>query len=933
MAFVLDPAQEDLLQAEHSEGKMSPEKAAAWEAYLTQKPQLPADAPVITTPPEPPPKAPAVRERLFPEGDPRNDSSWYQRAMERLGRGVTTTDPMGGSVPTIPDETRPPGERVDIAQSTDEGARYGLRHSLETGASLLPMTWPARAAWAGGKIPWLMDALTRAHKSGLLSGGATMVGNVIDPYTKTPVGEAYAWNAVGEGLGGVAEDVLKGTGALLRRPFQETPAGTIQREVIERAGGELTPSMVSEGIAPRTVDRVLKSLPTPGNRIAAVYDATHQKIQDEMKLLQQQHPGGKVTQEVTDIGQAIQTAGDPAMVTPAAKGVRSTVTKVIDDTNAKYVKGYADLDATYRQYPAEWGQSQPLLPTATQVEDLLLHPSMAAPGDIGSHSIFTETLQLTEALRNLPPTLTVDGVIDMARRNEVLLKEAQKHVDDALAKAAAGDRTAWTGYTQSIQQKVLPTLGQNQDLLNKHLAPYMVDRGPAQDTARQVVGAWEASLMTPESAMQKGGPGRMGVLEDPQIMAARAFIDKPRYALFTEAHNDRSQWLKISRVPGPNMGNDIAREAEGVATALDRAMTKTGEYATGGGLAPGHQLEAQRRAIDSAYRKDAEVLNAPLMMELRDKNLDDIINTFVQPGRVNDMKTLRATLGDNTMDNGAQMWLSKKIDEHTPPSTRTRLPTDPPLGPATGPGQLNNAGLLADLDTINAETAKVLFPHGNLSGIRNRLRQGVDMEAAIKEIKAEMPDLTVVQQLKTRINDPQLWEAVQSDALAPYLRGDVDGLKGATLLAGLEKMGKVRELVFAPGHLKDLQHLGQTMRALDEGKARTFHPLMRHTAAGLLVLGGGYFAGMGTDAPIAYLVGTQILTRGLANQKFVKLLTRGLSTNASRHNWGEVVGGLLGTLHSQGLSNEVVPMTPSGPAPRPQAPPGAEAAADETEGI
>lgn len=930
MAFVLDPAQEDLLQAEFSEGKMPPEKAAAWEAYLTQKPQLPADAPVITTPPEPPPAPeppPKPTPPFFPPGDKRNDSPWYQKMFEQYALGHGLPEEGTSWRPPVLGTTTP-GEAEDARRQYQETQGRTARNVLEWGASLYPMTWPGRVYQAGKWIPRALELAYRGTKSGLLSGGATMAGNVLDPTTYTPPWEAVAWNAGGEALGGVAEDVLKGTGALLRRPFQETPEGTIHREVIERAGGDLTPSMVNEGFVPRTLDKLARGLQTPGNRTNAVYEATHAKVQDEMKLLQRQHPGGKVTQEVTDIAQAIQTAGDPAMVTPAAKGVRRTVTKVIDDTNAKYVKGYADLDATYRQYPAEWGQSQPLLPTATQVEDLLLHPSMAAPGDIGSHSIFTETLQLTEALRNLPPTLTVDGVIDMARRNEVLMKEAQKHVDDALAKAAEGDRTAWTGYTQSIQQKVLPTLGQNQDLLNKHLAPYMVDRGPAQETARSVIGAWEESLKTPESAMQKGGPGRMGVLEDPQIMAARAFLDKPRYALFSEAHNDRSQWLKISRVPGPNMGNDIAREAEGVATALDRAMTKTGTYATGGGLAPGHQLEAQRRAIDSAYRKDAEVLNSPLMMELRDKNLDDIINTFVQPGRVNDMKTLRATLGNQTMDNGAQMWLSKKIDEHTPQSTRTRVPTDTPLGPATGPGQLNNAGLLADLDTINAETAKVLFPHGNLSGIRHRLRQGVDMEAALQEAQAAVPNLTTLQQLKTRINDPQLWSAVQSDALHPYLRGDVDGLKGATLLGALEKMDTAAKVLFDPGHLKDLQHLGQTMRALDEGKARTFHPLIRHTAGGLLILGAGYWGG--TDAPMAYFVGSHVLSRGLANQKFVKTLTRGLSTNASSHNWGEVVGGVLGTLHSQGLSNEVVPITPSGRAPVPQGPP---VYAEETEGM
>ena len=909
--FVMSPEQEDRWQRDLSEGKLTPEETATWEAYLSQKPQLPPEAPTITTRPEPPPAPPKPPALQFPPGDPRNDSPWYQSTLEKyaLGTGLPEEGTAWGP-PVL--GTTTPGEQADARKAYQETLGTGARVAVEGGASLVPLSWPGRVGSAAAKWgPWLWETakelVPRAIKSGLTSGGATMVANVVDPATYTPPLEAVAWNAGGELTGGVAEDVVKGAGAYLRRPWQETsPWGTVHREVIERAGGQVTPAMVTERKFPQLVENVLMHTPA-GGRTENVYTATRGKLQQEMKGLQGQHPGGKVTTEVADLNQQVQAHALHGAVNPTAQEIRGTTARVIKETEAKHVKSYADLDAAYRQQSVNWGGSQPKLPAVTRPEDLLTNPALMTTHQIGPGSIFHQTAQMVEAMRNLPPTVTVDTLIDMQKTVEKLMLEGQQHIDEAL-ELQKTNPAAWTELTTSIQKNVLGALADTNHLLYTHLKDFMVDRGPAQEVAKQVISNWEKSAKVPESAMQKGGPGRVGVLEDPQVMAARSLLEKPRYALLSEAHQDRSQLLKIGGVPGANMGNEIAREANEMAQALDVALEGTGSKLHGGVQAPGGSIEAQRRAANRAYKEDAEVLNSPLMQELADKNLDDIINTFVDTNRANDMKTLRATLGKNrfgqdVMDDGAQMWLTKQIEAFTDSA-----------------GTLDHAGLLKRLDTVKPEAAQALFPGRSLDGVRNRLRQGVDMEAAVKEVRSAAPDYVKLQQMKTRINDPRLWQAVQSDVLAPLLKGDADPLKGAALIEGLEAMGKeVTGVLFTPAHLKSLQHLGHTVRALDEaGTHLAYAPMIRKTAHGLAILGLGAYTG-GTDVPMFYMLGAAGISRALASPKVVQLLTRGLTTNPSKHAWGEVIGSLIGELHSLGLSNELVPVAQGGQLP-PQRP-------------
>lgn len=912
--IVLPPDQEDLLQQEFATGDMPADKAAAYQAYLLQKPQLPLETPTLTARPTPPPPAPAAPKPpalQFPPGDPRNDSPWYQSTLEKYALGTGLPDEGTPWGPPVLGTTAP-GEQADARKEYQETLGTAARLGLEGGASLLPMTWPGRVGSTAAKWgPWVWETakelVPRAIKSGLTSGGATMVANVLDPATYTPPWEAVAWNAGGEALGGVAEDVLKGTGAYLRRPWQETsPWGTVHRQVIEGAGGQVTPAMVTERKFPQLVENVLMHTPA-GGRTEDVYTATRGKLQQEMKALQGQHPGGKVTTEVADLNAQVQAHALHGAVNPTAEEIRGTTARVIKETEAKHVQSYADLDAFYRQQPVNWGASQPRLPAVTKPEDLLTDPRLMTTHQIGPTSLFHQTAQMVEAMRNLPPTVTVDTLIDMQKTVEKLMLEGQKHIDEAL-ELQKTNPAAWTELTTSIQKNVLGALADTNHLLYTHLKDFMVDRGPAQEVAKGVIGNWEKSAKVPESAMQKGGPGRVGVLEDPQVMAARSLLEKPRYALFSEAHQDRSQLLKIGRVPGANMGNEIAREANEMAQALDVALEGTGSRLHGGQHAPAGSLEARRRHANAAYKEDAQVLNSPLMQELADKNLDDIINTFVQTNRANDMKTLRATLGKNrfgqdVMDDGAQMWLTKQIEEFTDEH-----------------GTLDHAGLLKRLREVKPEAAQALFPGQSLAGVRNRLSQGVDMEAAVKEVRSAAPDYVKLQQMKTRINDPQLWQAVQSDVLAPLLKGDVDPLSGAALLDGLKAMGtEVTGVLFTPAHLQALQHLGHTVRALDQaGTHIAYAPMIRKTAYGLAILGLGAYTG-GTDAPMFYMLGAGLMSRALASPKVVQLLTRGLTTNPSKHAWGEVIGSLMGELYSLGLSNEVVPVSQGGQLP-PQRP-------------
>ena len=77
-------------------------------------------------------------------------------------------------------------------------------------------------------------------------------------------------------------------------------------------------------------------------------------------------------------------------------------------------------------------------------------------------------------------------------------------------KAAAG---AFINFPWPLAQtKVLDALAETNHLLYQHLKPFLVDRGPAQNVARRVIGTWDESMRVPPEAMVSGHAGRVAAV-------------------------------------------------------------------------------------------------------------------------------------------------------------------------------------------------------------------------------------------------------------------------------------------------------------------------------------------------------------------------------------------------------------------------------------
>jgi len=815
--------------------------------------------------------------------------------------------------PVLPSTT--PGEARDARESYQQTQSGVVRQILENAPSLLPFSWAPRAVTAGTKwLPWLAQKAVPLAKRGATMFGvqdlAVRAANAGDPWNYTNPEISALLNAGGEVLGGVAEDALRAGGRLIRPPWQETPGtvampgGVEHRQVLERLDAPMAPGMVSDDFFPKIVDVGLQHTPL-GGRARGVYKAAQKKLDAELLRHKAQHPGGTVTAQTDQVSADVLQHQSQQAISQTPEAIRTRWEDVIATAEKKHDQIYSDLTADYRSRPIPWHFGKKRVPYLTKVEDLLLDPSLAArQGGIGENSIFGETVRLMQALDGLPDTMTLDGALDMQRAVGEQIASVNAHLADVAADPSHGSLL-----TESIRKKVLPALGQAKQQLDEFVRPYLIDLSAPKDKARQVIHAWETrGTKVPQTMLEGADAGKVGYLEDPQVMAARTLLEKPDFVLFDEAHALRSDFGKIARAPGQNIGNTAGKQAEELKNSIDGAMKVTADR-----MSP--EMTAHWRRVDGIYKEDAQVLNSPLLKEFAGKNLDDIMTTMIQAKRPGDMKTLRQVFGDQTMNDAGQMWLTQRIREATDPTT----------------GKLTSMqDLLETLNTVTKETEQAVFP-GGLMGIRNRLRQGIDLEAAVKEVaKGADADPRVLATLKTRVNDPAMWAAVQSDVLAPMLTSGTDPIKGATLLDGLNKLpDAVRHALFDPAHYKELMHLAHTSRAVEQVANRShlsWSPLVRRIEHGLILTGLGYWTG-DPLAPMAYFIGTAGMAKLLTNPKTVQLLTRGMTTAPTQYSYGEIVGKILGQAHAMGLAGEEapVPMRPNAPAP--SAPAGAPVAA------
>ena len=856
------------------------------------------------------------------QGPPPPPKTWvdYARgAFGRIGEGATTVDPMGGSQPTIPPSTDPatgeplaPGEVSDWVKRSDEGSRYGARLALEHSPDVLSMLHPFTATYALlQKAPWLISKMgpmaLRALQYGLAQEAATRTANVVDPTNYTDPNVSAAYTVGGEMLGRAATKVPEWGLTKFYDAWKSTPYQADVVEQVEKLGGRTTLGMGSEKAWPQWSDVGLTHAPL-GGRMRNIYDASKKLIDDALEGVRARHPSGKVDEAVHQGSRAVQRQAVPTALDDVPRGVRKTTQEVIDATNLKHHQSYEALDNVYRQYQVPWSQSQAQLPAVTKAEDLLTDPNLMQIHAIEPASIFHRTAALVEEMRQLPPTVTLDELITAQKKVNDLMLEGQRHVNEAYG-ARVRDPASWSELTTSIQKNVLGTLADTNNLLYGHLRPYMVDRGPAQEVAKKVIGNWEKSLMVPETAMQRGNPGRVGVLEDPQVEAARTLLEKPKYALFMEAHNDRALLEKIGRMKGPNMDNTIAREAKDMAKAMDTSMTATGDALT-------PQLTPAWRATNAAYKQDAQLLNSPLIQELAEKDLDDILLTSVMNERPNDLKAIRAFLakhpgGGTTLDDVGEMWLTRKIMAHTDNDTKV----------------LNLRGLRDDLNGLTRNVEKELFP-GGLTTVRQKLTQGIGMEDAVAEVmKGDKSSAFKLRQLKNQVNDPALWQEVQSDFLAKILHGK-EGLPldGDHILTELGKTHHLNQVLFEPAHLKELTALAHTSRVLNQvvqsGKL-AWAPMVRQIGHGVVlpgIVGGATYAVTGdpTKAVLAggtYLLGTTGLAYVLTQPRLVPIMRRMMSTPANTRAYGELLGAFVGELKARNMGHLLQPMEGEAPAP------------------
>jgi hypothetical protein len=849
------------------------------------------------------------------QGPPPPPKPWYQHFMDAYAAGDPSDPTTAVARATERDK---PGVQLEAEQDFGTGVKEGARLALEHSPDVFSMLAPGPGAMMAlfRRAPWLIAKLApealRALKYYGAQQVATRAANVVDPEHYTNPNTSAAWTAGGEAGGRLLAAVPQWGLQKVKDAWTPTPYQADIIKTVEDLHGPTTLGMGSEKAWPQWTDVGLTHSAL-GGRVRNVYEQAKTLVDEALDAVRGRHPGGTVDEAIDTMTGAVKAQAHGPLLDQVPRQVRDTTARVIDATEAKHVQAYQDLDTSYRQQMVHWRPSAIQVPTVTSEADLLVHPGMKPPGGLGPGSIFTETVQLTNGLRNLPPAVTLDGIYDMYVRNHALMREALTHVEEA-EKTAAASGQALSPLTQSIKLKVLEVLGTNQDLLNKQLAPYLVDRGGAQEVAKRVIGTWEESLKVPELAMQRGQAGRVGILEDPQVMAARSLLEKPRYGLFTDVHQDRQQFLQIGRMQGPNLGNNIAREANEVAGALDATIDRTGNR-----IAP--KLSPQWRSANAAYKADAEVLNSPLIQELAEKNLDDILTTSVMNERPNDLKTLRKFLGKNAvgadvMDEVADMWLTRKISKFTDPLT----------------GVLDTRGLRDELHELTAVAEHQLFPRG-LRPVKQRLRQAIGMEDAVGEIgQGEKASVFKLRQHKNTVGDPALWQHVQSDVLATILTGKKGlPLDGDHILTALGKIDKISGVLFDPDHLKELTALAHTSRVLQQvhqsGKL-AWSPMVRMIGHGVLIPGAvagatQYVTGDPYKAALAggaYLVGTAGLSALLTNQKAVGYLRRLMSTPANTQAYGELLGAFMGELAARNMSH-LIERVPTPETPQVQGPP------------